>query len=317
MISSVTMNGSAATITATLNSTPNTNFKLEAFKNGSCDPRGNGEGAAYLGSTTVTTDASGNATIQTGLPGVALGDVITATAIATISGDTSEFSACKTAVAAPSPPPPTTFTPPQAGPAQEPAQLPPPVVGKQVNVSEVSGTVRIKQPGGSFRNLDGRDRIRTGSVIDTTKGRVRLTSAAGGGKTQTADFYDGVFKVIQSRGKKPITELRLVGKLAGCKKASAAAKKRKGRRLWGKGKGRFRTRGKRSSALVRGTTWLVEDRCNDTTLTACARGGSRCGTSGASAPRSSAPAAATSLASSGGAITRSGGRWARPSPSMT
>ena len=267
VISSVTVNGSAATITATLNSTPNTNFQLQGFKNGSCDPSGNGEGGAYLGFTTVTTDASGNATIQTGLPGVALGDVITATAIATISGDTSEFSACETAVAAPPPPPPTTFTPPEAGAAQEPAPLPPPVAGKQVNVGEVSGTVRIKEPGGSFRILDGREPIRTGSVIDTTKGRVRLTSAAGRGKTQTADFYDGVFKVVQSRGKLPITELRLVGKLAGCKKASTAARKRKGRRLWGKGKGRFRTRGKRSSALVRGTTWLVEDRCDDTTLT--------------------------------------------------
>ena len=66
-----------------------------------------------------------------------------------------------------------------------------------------------------------------------------------------------------------------MGKLAGCssKKASAAArKKRRGRRLWGSGKGRFRTKGKRSSALVRGTIWLVEDRCNKTTLTRVRKG---------------------------------------------
>ena len=113
-----------------------------------------------------------------------------------------------------------------------------------------------------------------GSIIDATKGRVRITTAAGGGKTQTAEFYDGVFKVTQTKGNKPITDLRLVGKLVGCssKKASAAAKKRKGRRLWGSGKGRFRTRGKRSSALVRGTIWLVEDRCNDTTFTRVRKG---------------------------------------------
>ncbi|WP_320671542.1 virginiamycin B lyase family protein [Patulibacter defluvii] len=49
----------------------------------------------------------------------------------------------------------------------------------------------------------------------------------------------------------------------------AAAKKppkRKGRRLWGNGKGKFRTRGKRAAASVRGTNWLVEDTCGKSTL---------------------------------------------------
>ena len=148
------------------------------------------------------------------------------------------------------------------------AQLPKPTARKQVNVKTVRGTVRIRQPGQrSFRKLTGEDQIRMGSLIDTTRGRVRLTSAAGGGRTQTADFYDGLFKVVQTKGKRPITELRLAGKLAGCSKASAAARKRRGRRLWGKGRGRFRSRGKRSAALVRGTTWLVEDRCDSSTLT--------------------------------------------------
>ena len=147
--------------------------------------------------------------------------------------------------------------------------LPPPQARKTVNVAVVRGTVTIKQPGGKFRPLKDPAQIRMGSIIDATKGRVRVTTDAGGGKTQTADFYDGIFKITQTKGKKPITDLRLVGKLAGCssKKATASARKRKGRRLWGKGKGRFRTRGKRSSALVRGTTWLVEDRCNGTTVT--------------------------------------------------
>ena len=87
-----------------------------------------------------------------------------------------------------------------------------------------------------------------------------------GGKTQSAVFYDGVFKIIQRKAAKPIAEMQLVGKLENCskraKRALTAARKRRGRRLWGKGKGRFRTRGKRISALVRGTTWLVEDRCD-------------------------------------------------------
>ena len=37
------------------------------------------------------------------------------------------------------------------------------------------------------------------------------------------------------------------------------------RKLWGRGKGRFRTRGRNSSATVRGTTWLQKDTCTTTT----------------------------------------------------
>ena len=35
-------------------------------------------------------------------------------------------------------------------------------------------------------------------------------------------------------------------------------------RLWGDGKGRFRTKGKYGAATVRGTKWLTEDRCRST-----------------------------------------------------
>jgi ferric-dicitrate binding protein FerR (iron transport regulator) len=36
------------------------------------------------------------------------------------------------------------------------------------------------------------------------------------------------------------------------------------RQLWGRGKGRFRTRGRHSTATVRGTYWLTKDSCNST-----------------------------------------------------
>ena len=84
---------------------------------------------------------------------------------------------------------------------------------------------------------------------------------------QTADFYDGIFKIAQSKGAKPLTTLKLVEKLrcprAG--KASIAAKGKKKRRLWGDGSGKFKTQGKHSAATVVGTKWLVEDRCKSTT----------------------------------------------------
>ena len=53
-------------------------------------------------------------------------------------------------------------------------------------------------------------------------------------------------------------------------RASAAAKK-KTRKLWGNGKGAFRTTGRYSAATVRGTIWLTQDTCT-TTLTRVTQG---------------------------------------------
>ena len=57
----------------------------------------------------------------------------------------------------------------------------------------------------------------------------------------------------------------------GSKKAKSSAKKKRKRRLWGDGKGNFRTSGRRSAATVSGTRWLVEDTCKGT-LTRVSRG---------------------------------------------
>jgi hypothetical protein len=184
------------------------------------------------------------------------------------------------------------------------APLPAPVPGKSVNVNVVSGQVFVKLPAGSsgratgpakgFVPLTGPLQVPVGSQLDTSKGRVALTSAAdtGGAKTQTSDFYQGIFQVKQSvpkkKPKKPralITDLVMKGQIARSqcaplKRARAAAmdakKKKKGPKsvlgkLWGNGKGKFRTDGKYSSATVRGTIWLVADRC-DGTLTQVRRG---------------------------------------------
>jgi hypothetical protein len=163
-------------------------------------------------------------------------------------------------------------------PAPVPAPLPAPVLGETVNVQAVSGVVRISVPEGSargsrFETLTGARQIPVGSQIDAIQGRIRMvTAGAGTGTTQTADFFDGRFKVAQRARGGGATELRLAGKLPRCRAAaSQAAKSRKKRRLWGDGKGRFTTRGQRSAATVRGTKWLVEDTCAGT-LTRVARG---------------------------------------------
>jgi hypothetical protein len=161
---------------------------------------------------------------------------------------------------------------PQQKVEAEAAQSPVPVIGKTVVAGRVgTGTVLIRLKNGKFRKLGAKEAIPLGSEIDATKGRVRLTSASGpGGATQTADFYQGAFRVTQTRGNKPITQLALSARLSCGKKgtkAQASAKKKKVRRLWGDGKGSFRTRGRNAAATVRGTKWLTEDRCDSTKIT--------------------------------------------------
>ncbi|HEX5617053.1 MAG TPA: choice-of-anchor Q domain-containing protein [Solirubrobacteraceae bacterium] len=158
-------------------------------------------------------------------------------------------------------------------PPPPPEELPDPVPHKNVNALPKSGTVKIKLPGSDeFVELQEGQQIPLGTIVDTRKGRVTIVAAAGSG--QTADFYDGLFKLSQTKGNKPITVLTLIEKLSCAKKksqANTAAKKKKKRRLWGDGKGRFRTKGKHSAATVVGTKWLVEDRCTST-LTRVKRG---------------------------------------------
>jgi hypothetical protein len=177
-----------------------------------------------------------------------------------------------------SPPPPGTVTPPPLEEDQDwpvfsrNGVLPPPSIGKTVNAMVRSGKVRVKVPG-SNRYVDVAEGVQVpvGSIFDTRKGRLELMSASNSrGGTQSALFYSGIFKVTQRRAKRPVTELELAGPKPSCAKARRASaakakKKASSRRLWGNGKGRFRTKGQYSSATVRGTKWLVTDTCGATT----------------------------------------------------
>jgi hypothetical protein len=158
---------------------------------------------------------------------------------------------------------------------QAPTQLPPPVAGKTVNAAVIAGKVRFQLPGTSaFVELTDPQQLPIGTTFDTTAGRVTLTSASDTkGATQHAWFYEGTFTLGQTTGPQPITTLALAGTLPDCPKGAraAATSKRKSRHLWGDGKGRFRTNGRFSSATVRGTQWVVSDRC-DGTLTRVVRG---------------------------------------------
>ena len=130
------------------------------------------------------------------------------------------------------------------------------------------GTVLFKLPrSDDFVHLDGSAQVPIGTEVDTTDGVAKLTVARGV-TLDTSEFYDGMFTVLQP-SPKALGELRLEGgNFLDCVSSfRALAKKRPMRRLWGSGKGHFRTRGRYSSATVRGTKWLTEDLCGATRIT--------------------------------------------------
>ncbi len=95
VLTSAAANINQLTVGGTLNSAPNTAFRIEFFANDTCDTSGNGEGQYFLGGLdNVSTNGSGNATFNTTVFGdFADGQQITATAT-DASYNTSEFSAC-------------------------------------------------------------------------------------------------------------------------------------------------------------------------------------------------------------------------------
>lgn len=159
----------------------------------------------------------------------------------------------------------TSILPPPTGP---------PTTGHDVDVQPVTGKVTVKLPGKRvFVSLKKVAEIPVGSQVDTTKGKVRLVSALRRGALNHANFYDGLFEIRQQRRAGAVTDLILRGGISACKQAQTQGLgvTKKKRRLWGSGKGRFRTKGLYSSATVRGTVWEVEDSCAGT-LTRVARG---------------------------------------------
>ena len=94
VITSSSSSGGSTIIEGTLDSAPNVTFTIEFFSNGACDPSGFGEGEAFIGSATVTTDRSCRASFAITLPiAIPLGSFITATATDP-NGNTSEFAQC-------------------------------------------------------------------------------------------------------------------------------------------------------------------------------------------------------------------------------
>jgi hypothetical protein len=142
------------------------------------------------------------------------------------------------------------------------AATPKPVTGKRAIVRTLKGKVTV-----NGKRLGKKPRaVRMGAKIDTTHGTVKIVTSKGAGKTQFGTFSQGAFVLTQTKGKKPLTDLKLSGgNFSSCAPGQKVrAAKRVRRRLFGHAHGRFRTRGRHSSATVRGTKWVTEDTCAGT-----------------------------------------------------
>ena len=158
-------------------------------------------------------------------------------------------------------------------PAAANAAAPPaPAFARTVVLSPVSGRVLIRLPGasGAFAPLSGPRAVPVGTLVDTTAGRVRLTSAKPTpGYTQTGQFFAGVFRIEQKRADAGLVNLVIrdpanQGVCGGGAAHAVVLSQRVLGLLRGVAKGRFRTTGRFSAATVRGTDWGVRDRCDGT-----------------------------------------------------
>lgn len=158
---------------------------------------------------------------------------------------------------------------------------PKPVAGKTFDLEPVEGTIELQCPGEtSSAPLSGFKQVPMGCLINTRHGVVDLTASKGSsGELQGAHFWGGVFVATQDEGDNQMVGLKIAGRRmcehrGGAKEPTARISRggKHGRRLWGSGKGNYSTSGSYGSATVRGTTWLVVDRCDSSTLFKVAEG---------------------------------------------
>jgi hypothetical protein len=255
------------TLTASLTSSGSGVYKWER-----CDPPLDCSGAPGTDSNWVTV-ASGNGVRSYTLTAADLGSFIRVQSHDTVQG--SKGFVASAPVGPVTGPPPGSLL---AGAIQLGIA---PQHGISLLAQPSSGVVKLKLPGQKkFSKMSGIQLIPVNTVINTRKGTVQLIAAVGEFANTDPDslmeFFDGVFKIKQSDDTDAPAIAKLLGNLrCGDKKgkkgaaASAAsgpvakaAARRRG--LWGRGRGRYGTRGRGGTGSVVGTTWFTKDTCNGT-----------------------------------------------------
>jgi virginiamycin B lyase len=126
-----------------------------------------------------------------------------------------------------------------------------PALGRTAVATVTRGSVRVRLPGSKTAVLvDGDTAIPSGSIIDTRDGTISLESALDAkGRTQTARFRGARFRMELPRKLVGTVDIKLADGATGCKRV---------------GRGKYRTHGRNSVAVVRGTEWTTEETCAGT-----------------------------------------------------
>ena len=144
--------------------------------------------------------------------------------------------------------------------------------GRSALVRAARSQFGLRLPVGQrFYKLKEPVKIPIGSTIDAREGVVRLATARNStGARQEISVSRGVFSVRQKSGKRPVTELRLVGSLAACGRSATVRRVPKDQpvrlvtRVDKRKPGRFAVRGRYSIGAAVGTAWVTEERCDGT-----------------------------------------------------
>ena len=154
------------------------------------------------------------------------------------------------------------------------------VTGKPVKgtpLAKLPGTTEFVEVTDDFQVVDKTVLdLRTATIEPVEQSRSLTSIRAAKRKPRSARFRGGIVKVRLA--KSGFTELRLVGGDFGKCRSGQGADLRSPtfhrpltkrlrlliRKIWGKGRGKWRTRGRYSSTTVRGTTWVTRDICGGT-----------------------------------------------------
>jgi uncharacterized repeat protein (TIGR01451 family) len=150
--------------------------------------------------------------------------------------------------------------------ATAPAPPPPPPTQPGTYNAVGTGTIKVN---GADRPADLVFVLNPGDVVDVTNGMITIRGFDGsfgvfsGTQDGSPSSVPAQFTVSIVDG---VTVLTLVGgNFSVCTAPrSVSANATPIRQLWGSAKGKFRTTGRYASATVRGTVWLVQDRCDGT-----------------------------------------------------
>lgn len=146
------------------------------------------------------------------------------------------------------------------------------VQGTDAGAAPAAGTILVENAAGQYVPLTGPQVLPLGTIIDATKGVVKLiTALPKHGETQAVTVWGGRFKITQSKHGNGLTHIILMGARPWCARnglahtASKATKRGKSRKLWAEDNhGRYSTYGANSVATVLGTEWETVDSCAGT-----------------------------------------------------